>query len=133
MNTVFSKTRVIPRRVASLCFAIVFGFSLHGAEILEAAQAPPREATCKCASDCACRTPAKDCNCSDPELAMKARCGCGGSGHQHEGTAPSWDTMFAQSYILGAPALISSPAPGPDDPQKRRLPFEHEHPPRTLP
>ena len=124
---------VISGRAASLFFAVVFVVNVHGSEVLTAAQSQTEKDTCECTSDCACRNPAKDCNCSGPELTMKARCGCGGSEQQHDGTAPSWDTVFAPAFVLGAPLLISSPAPGLADPQRRWLPFEHEHPPKSLP
>ena len=120
-------------RILSLLFAIVFVLGVHGTEVLTAAQAQPENDTCECTSDCACRSPSKDCNCSGPELTMKARCGCGGSDSQQEGTAPSWDTVFAPACFLGAPPLISSSAPNLADPLRRRLPYEHEHPPKPLP
>lgn len=120
-------------RSVSLLFAIVFVVSVHGAEVLTAAQAQPERSSCECASDCVCRSPSKDCNCSGPELTMKARCGCGGPDSHHEGTAPSWDTVFAKTCCLGAPPLIVSPAPILGDPEALRIPFEHEHPPKPLP
>jgi len=127
------KMSTIVGRFLSLLFAIVFVVGVHGTEVLTAAQAQPENATCECTSDCACRSPSKDCNCSGPELTMKARCGCGGSDSQPEGTAPSWDTVFAPACFLGAPPLISSSAPNLADPLRRRLPYEHEHPPKPLP
>lgn len=121
------------RRALPLAFAIVFVAGVHGAELVMAAQAPSGDENCECSNDCACRDPEKGCGCSRPGLSITARCGCGGPGQQHEGTAPSWDTVFAPACSLDAPLLLWSVAPDPGDPHAWRLPSEHEHPPRPLP
>jgi len=88
---------------------------VHGTEVAIAAQPQPDSDDCGCSTECACRGPDKGCGCYSPGLTMEARCGCGGSGPQHEGMAPSWDTEFAPACAMGAPLLMWSPAPDPGD------------------
>ncbi len=125
--------RVIIDRVLPVALAIVFLAGVHGTEVVMAALPQPDSHDCGCSTECACRGPDNGCGCYSQELTMEARCGCGASGPQHEGMAPSWDTEFAPACSMGAPLLISSAAPDPGDPQAWRLPYEHEHPPRPLP
>jgi len=124
--------RIIIDKVLPVALSIVFLAGVHGAEVLMAAQAQADSHQCECSTDCACRGPDNGCSCSRPEVSMKARCGCGGSGPQHEGMAPSWHTVLAPSCSMGAPLLIWSPTPDLGDSQAWRLPYEHEHPPRPL-
>jgi len=125
--------RVIIDRMLPVALAIVFLVGLHGTEALMAAQAQLSSHDCGCSTDCACRGPDNGCDCSRPEFTIKARCGCGGSGPQHGGMAPSWHTVLAPGCSMGAPLLMWSSTPNLGDPQAWQLPYEHEHPPRPLP
>ena len=107
--------RVIIDRVLPVALAIVFLAGVHGTEVVMAALPQPDSHDCGCSTECACRGPDNGCGCYSQELTMEARCGCGASGPQHEGMAPSWDTEFAPACLMGAPLLISSPAPDPGE------------------
>lgn len=130
---VISILRVIIRRTLPVALAIVFLAGVHGAELVMAAEAQPSGHKCGCTTDCACRGPDEGCGCSRPGPSIKARCGCGGSGPQHGGVVPSWDTVFAPVCAMVVPLLVWTVAPDPGDPHAWRLPTEHEHPPRHLP
>ena len=125
--------RVIIDKMLPIALAIVFLAGVHGSEALVAAQPQPDCGDCGCSTECECRGPDNGCGCDRRELTIKARCGCGGSGRQHDGVASSWHTVLALACSMGAPLLMCSPAPNLGDPQAWRLPYEHEHPPRSLP
>ena len=127
------KMNVIIEKAMPVAFAIVLLTCVHGTEVVAAAQPEPGSHECGCSTECVCRVADRGCGCSGQGLTMKARCGCGGSESHQEGTAPSWETVFAQASPAGAPQLEWSPAPDMGDPLAWRLPFEHEHPPKPLP
>ena len=115
-----------------VALAIVFLAGVHGTELALVVDGPPGGHKCGCATDCACRGPDHGCGCSRAGPSIKGRCGCGGSEQNHQGTAPSWDTVLAPACSLGAPLLVWSAVPARGDSQAWRLPYEHERPPESL-
>ena len=125
--------RVIIDKTLPIALAIVFLAGVHGSEALLAAQTQIDSHDCGCSTACACRGPDNGCGCDRPELTMKARCGCGASGPQHDGMAPSWQTVLAPSCSMGGPLPCLTPEENWLSCRIQRLPYEHEHPPRSLP
>lgn len=121
-------------RTLTVVFALLLVASAHGVELASAATAPARSDChdCGCASECACRGPAKGCNCGSEGLTVKNACGCGCSDGMHMVGGPSWKSLVARSCGMGAPNVIWTATEALGDGQAWRLAHEHEHPPRLL-
>ena len=125
--------RIIIDKFMPVALATMALIAVHGSEAMVAVRYQPDAHDCGCSIECACRGPSQDCSCSRSDLTMNSRCGCGGPGPHQAGAASSWKTVFTSACSVGAPHLSWPLEPDMGDPQEWHLPYEHEHPPRTLP
>ena len=126
--------KVFVVRTLNIALALVVLSSAHGAELVLTATTPPATGNhdCGCSDGCACKGPAKGCNCSRKGGTLKSVCNCGCSGNVHAIGGSTCKSLLARSCDLGAPLLISAPLSDSARPQAWRLVFEHRHPPRAL-